>query len=119
MSEQKPDGRLASDLCDQLGPMVEAAGMVSVLNHGSGSCVYSEGCHGVTQEHLERFAELVRADERERWQRIAAAAQEVTTGAEDRIVHFRVPSHLMAALALALDEGPNVGANRAAVQGPR
>ena len=107
MSEQKPDGRLASDLCDQLGPLVEAAGMVNVLNHGSGSCVYSEGCHGVTQEHLERFAELVRADERERWQRIAAAAQEVTTGAEDRIVHFRVPSHLMAALALALDEGPN------------
>ena len=42
-----------------LGPLVEAAGMVSVLNHGSGSCVYSEGCHGVTQEHLERFAELV------------------------------------------------------------
>ena len=38
--------------------------MVNVLNHGSGSCVYSEGCHGVTQEHLERFAELVRADER-------------------------------------------------------
>lgn len=66
MSEQKPDGRLASDLCDQLGPLVEAAGMVNVLNHGSGSCVYSEGCNGVTQEHLERFAELVRADERER-----------------------------------------------------
>jgi hypothetical protein len=35
--------------------------MVNVLNHGSGSCVYSEGCHGVTQEHLERFAVLVRA----------------------------------------------------------
>lgn len=45
-----------------LGPLVEAAGMVNVLNHGSGSCVYSEGCHGVTQEHLERFAELVRAE---------------------------------------------------------
>ena len=59
MSEQKPDGRLASDLCDQLGPMVESAGMVNVLNHGSGSCVYSEGCHGVTQEHLERFAALL------------------------------------------------------------
>ena len=56
------DGRVASDLCDQLGPLVEAAGMVNVLNHGSGSCVYSEGCHGVTQEHLERFAALVRAE---------------------------------------------------------
>lgn len=43
-----------------LSAAVEAAGMVNVLNHGSGSCVYSEGCHGVTQEHLERFAELVR-----------------------------------------------------------
>lgn len=51
-------------LSEGLGPLVEAAGMVNVLNHGSGSCVYSEGCHGVTQEHLERFAELVRADER-------------------------------------------------------
>ena len=60
------DGRVASDLCDQLGPLVEAAGMVNVLNHGSGSCVYSEGCHGVTQEHLERFAALVRADERKK-----------------------------------------------------
>jgi len=48
-------------LGEGLGPLVEAAGMVNVLNHGSGSCVYSEGCHGVTQEHLERFAKLVRA----------------------------------------------------------
>ena len=54
------DGRVGSDLCDLLGPLVDAAGMVNVLNHGSGSCVYSEGCHGVTQEHLERFAALVR-----------------------------------------------------------
>jgi hypothetical protein len=45
-----------------LSAMVEAAGMVSALDNGSGSCVYSDGCAGVTQEHLERFAELVRAD---------------------------------------------------------
>ena len=47
------------------------------------------------------------AAERERWQRIATNAQAVTTGCEDKIDHFEVPSHLMAALALALDEGPN------------
>jgi hypothetical protein len=41
--------------------LAQAAGVVSYLNHGAASCVYSEGCHGVTQEHLERFAELVRA----------------------------------------------------------
>lgn len=48
------------------------------------------------------------AAERERWQRIAEAAQAVTTGCKDRIDTFVVPSHLMAALALALDEGPNI-----------
>lgn len=38
-----------------------AAGMRSALNMGSGSCVWSEGCQGVTQEHLERFVSLVQA----------------------------------------------------------
>lgn len=31
-------------------------GMKSLLNHGAASCVYSEGCEGVTQEHLVAFA---------------------------------------------------------------
>lgn len=31
-------------------------GMTSLLNHGAASCVYSEGCNGVTQEHLVAFA---------------------------------------------------------------
>lgn len=85
MSEQEKPGRVASDLCDLLGPLVEAAGMVNVLNHGSGSCVYSEGCHGVTQEHLERFAELVRAAERQRCIALCMAERltyEVGTNAE-------------------------------------
>jgi|694.fasta_scaffold70290_8 hypothetical protein len=47
------------------------------------------------------------AAERERWQRIAANAQAMTTGCVDKLDYFEVPSHLMAALALALDEGPN------------
>lgn len=69
----------------ELEKMVEAAGMVNVLNHGSGSCVYSEGCHGVTQEHLERFAELVRAAERQRCIALCMAERltyEVGTNAE-------------------------------------
>lgn len=35
------------------------AGMVSLLNLGAASCVHSEGCSGVTQQHLDKFAELV------------------------------------------------------------
>lgn len=31
-------------------------GMKSLLNHGAASCVYSEGCNGVTQDHLIAFA---------------------------------------------------------------
>ena len=52
-----------------LEQLAMAAGMVSALNQGSGSCVYSvcsPPCAGVSQEHLQRFAELVRADERQR-----------------------------------------------------
>jgi hypothetical protein len=37
-------------------------------------------------------------------QRVIAAAQAVTTGCDDKIDTFEVPSHLMAALALALDD---------------
>ena len=44
--------------------------------------------------------------EREAWSRVAEAAQAVTTGCEDKTDFFKVPSHLMAALALALDELP-------------
>ena len=52
------------------------------------------------------------AAERERWQRIAEAAQAVTTGCNDKLDYFELPSHLMAALALALDDGPNVADKR-------
>lgn len=31
-------------------------GMTSLLNHGAASCVFSEGCNGVTQKHLIAFA---------------------------------------------------------------
>lgn len=57
---------------------------------------------------LRRWSAAVQAAERERWQRIATNAQAVTTGCQDRLDYFEVPSHLMAALALALDEGPNL-----------
>ena len=60
------------------------------------------------QQVANEAAQEVRAAERERWQRIATNAQAVTTGCQDRIDYFKVPSHLMAALALALAEGPNV-----------
>lgn len=31
-------------------------GMKSLMNHGAASCVYSDGCNGVSQEHLIAFA---------------------------------------------------------------
>jgi len=31
-------------------------GMKSLMNHGAASCVYTEGCDGVSQEHLIAFA---------------------------------------------------------------
>ena len=62
----------------------------------------------IYEDFAVELAKRVQAAERERWQRIATNAQAVTTGCEDKIDHFEVPSHLMAALALALDEGPNV-----------
>lgn len=31
---------------------VKRAGMTSLLNHGAASCVFTEGCDGVSQEHL-------------------------------------------------------------------
>lgn len=62
----------------------------------------------IYEDFAVELAKRVQAAERERWQRIATNAQAMTTGCEDKIDHFEVPSHLMAALALALDEGPNV-----------
>ena len=64
MTDQS-NSRTMSDT--EIEAMAVAAGMVSALNLGSGSCVTSsEGCNGITQGELERFAELVRAAERER-----------------------------------------------------
>ncbi len=34
-------------------------GMRSLLNHGAGSCVYTDGCNGVSQAHLVAFAREV------------------------------------------------------------
>ena len=56
-----------------------AAGMDSALNLGSGSCVSSDGCNGVTQDHLEKFAAMVQTAERERWTiAVAHAAAELS-----------------------------------------
>jgi hypothetical protein len=46
---------------DQIIQWAREAGMCEALNHGSGSCVWTEGCNGVSQQHLERFASLVRS----------------------------------------------------------
>jgi len=54
-----------------LHQLVNAVGLVNLLDHGSGSLVYSEGCAGVTQQDLERLVALVRSKERE------AAADEI------------------------------------------
>jgi len=43
-----------------LHQLVNAVGLVNLLDHGSGSCVYSEGCAGVTQQDLERLVAFMR-----------------------------------------------------------
>lgn len=63
-------------------------------------------------EAARRVIALAEAAERERWQRIAQAAQALTTCGTDKIDQFEIPAHLMAALALALDEGPNTDISR-------
>lgn len=48
---------------EDLERMAREAGMqTDCMNHGAASCVYTEGCNGVSQSALQRFAELVRAD---------------------------------------------------------
>ncbi len=39
---------------------------VSLWNMGAASLAFTDGCHGVARAELERFAALVRADEREK-----------------------------------------------------
>ena len=67
---------------------------------------------GFTGAQMRLYALDAVAVERERWRRIAKAAQAVTEGSTESLRDvgdgFSVPSHLMAALALALDEWPNV-----------
>lgn len=75
--DPRPDQTVAPYTHDDLSLLVEAAGMVSYLNHGAASHVSSEGCHGVTQEHLERFAALLSAADLERCKVFAVWAHNV------------------------------------------
>lgn len=93
---------------DQLGPLLEeAAGECLAALAGVDTYDVNLRDHPTAWAAIEAFVAKVQAAERERWQRIATNAQAVTTGGEDRLDYFEVPAHLMAALALALDEGPN------------
>jgi len=56
------------------------------------------------QDYARAYAAAAVAAEREAHKRVAEAAQAVTMGGKDEIDYFSVPAHLMAALALALDE---------------
>lgn len=79
MNESNMPAQVGSN--DLLG-LVDAVGMVNYLNHGAASHVSSEGCHGVTQEHLERFSELVRAAERQRWEPLVAELRHIAERCE-------------------------------------
>ena len=43
---------------ENLEQLAIAAGMESALDMGAASCVWSDGCDGVAQSHLERFRSL-------------------------------------------------------------
>ena len=91
-----------------LGPLPEPEFGRLAVSHDDGRwCESATGERAFSAQQMRIYAEQQVAAEREQWQRIAAAAQAVTTGAED-IGDFLVSSSLMAALALALDDGPNV-----------
>lgn len=48
-----PSSEREVELIEQVAVRV---GMTSLMNNGAASCVHSEGCNGVTQEHLIAFA---------------------------------------------------------------
>jgi UDP-galactopyranose mutase len=50
------------------------------------------------------FARAIIEAERMRWIPVVNASQAITVNCVDNVDNFTVPSHLMAALALALDE---------------
>ena len=58
MAEQ-PSEREALSEVELIERAALRVGMKSLLNHGAASCVYSEGCAGVSQEHLVAFAREV------------------------------------------------------------
>lgn len=64
------------------------------------SPLYASSAPAAAPEQADNVAAEV-----EQWKRIAENAQAVTTGGDDKGDYFEVPSHLIAALALALDEG--------------
>ncbi len=130
-TDTPPDGQpLGLGLSEGLGPLPDAVQPVAYLYHDAPT---AEDAHPwlhssllvLAADRRRTFrnetplvtlaqAEAMVAAERESWQRIATNAQAVTTGCQDRLDYFEVPSHLMAALALALalDEGPNASMSR-------
>lgn len=101
MDNERTPGALGSN--DGLGHLLVGDAFNRWLTGPSGSRLR---CVDVEAAYRAGWKDAV-ASESERWRRIAEAAQAVTAGAADGIDAFVVPSHLMAALALALDEGPN------------
>jgi hypothetical protein len=56
MSDPCKCGETSLTEVDLIEKAAVRVGMTSLLNHGAASCVYSEGCEGVAQEHLIAFA---------------------------------------------------------------
>jgi hypothetical protein len=48
-------GAQAADEIALIEKALESVGITSLLNHGAASCVFSEGCCGVTQEHIVAY----------------------------------------------------------------
>lgn len=51
-AEQEPVAPARHSEIALMEKAVKRVGMVSLLNHGAASCVYTEGCEGVSQDHL-------------------------------------------------------------------
>jgi hypothetical protein len=98
-----------------LHQLVNAVGLVNLLDHGSGSLVYSEGCAGVTQQDLERLVALMRVRVAELeavhedasgaiLQAVEAERERVLTSVEDRLRGWRQRKMNRSGDMLALDD---------------
>ncbi len=52
-------GAQAADEIALIAKTLESVGITSLLNHGAASCVFTEGCAGVSQDHILAYTRKI------------------------------------------------------------